>query len=234
MTNTKFQGTIGGEDYELFQLVIPHHDEFQQAVGNVVHKFANTQSAGEVINVVDIGAGTGLTTKMLLDADRRIKVTAIDDDERMIDIMKSIFLARVSLVQTDAIEALRQLPSNSVDIVASVYCIHNMPVDWRASLFIESYRVLRPGGLVVNGDKIAVENEAQHQGMIKRQFERFKRFNDIGRADLYKEWCEHYHQDDQIKFTETEQRGLLKAPGFKDIHNTYRTEMEAVFVAVKS
>jgi ubiquinone/menaquinone biosynthesis C-methylase UbiE len=232
MDDKKFSGVIG-EEYDLFQLVIQHHDEFQAHLGEIVSEFAS-KSKLEVIKVVEIGSGTGITTKVLLDTDPRMRVVAIDNEPKMEKSLASPPPDRVEFILDDALKVLQKMEESSVDVVASCYTIHNMPINWRASLFKEIYRVLRPCGIVVNADKIAVDDESEHQEILNRQLAAFVRFKDIGRADLYEEWYTHYNDDESVRFTEAEQVLLLKESGLTNIQRPYRQEMEAVFVAKKS
>ena len=208
MAHKKFNNVIGDE-YDLFQLVIPHHDEFQAQIGEIVHEFASGNTELVNIRVVEIGSGTGITTKVLLEADPRINVIAIDNEPKMEQSLVSLLPGRVEFILDDALEALRKMDESSVDVVASCYTIHNMPTDWRISLFKEIYRVLRTSGIVVNADKIAVDEPLLHQKMLVQQFKLFEKFKKINRGDLFIEWTKHYIEDDKIKFIEAEQSEVL-------------------------
>ena len=52
---------------------------------------------------------------------------------------------------------------------------------------------------------------------------------------MKQEWVEHHHYDDQdgIRMTEKELRGMLAETGFRDIQKVYRKHLEATFVARK-
>ncbi len=50
------------EEYDLFKLSVPHHDNFQEEIGIQILNFFNNQSQ---VKVIEIGCGTGITTKKI-------------------------------------------------------------------------------------------------------------------------------------------------------------------------
>jgi tRNA (cmo5U34)-methyltransferase len=233
MDSDRFANVLGDE-YNLFEKAVPHHDEFQDKVGEAIKDYAATLQS-DVISVVEGGCGTGLTTIRVLGADKRIKVVGIDNEEKTINQAKAIledFGDRVTLEQEDLLEALRKISDESVDIYTSVWVIHNLPPEYRAKLFPEIARVLKKGGLFINGDKYARDDQSTHQQDFDNQIKAFDAFDTIERPDLKKEWTDHYHQDEKIKISESEQIQILKDLGFKDIKVQYRKGMEAVITGI--
>jgi tRNA (cmo5U34)-methyltransferase len=233
-TETERFANVLGSEYNLFEKAVPHHDEFQDKVGETIKDYAATLQS-DVISVVEGGCGTGLTTIRVLGADKRIKVIGIDNEEKTIIQAKTIlgdFVDRVTLEQEDLLEALRKLPDKSVDIYTSVWVIHNLPPEYRAKLFPEIARVLKKGGLFINGDKYARDDESAYKQDFENQINAFDEFDKIERPDLKKEWTEHYRQDEKIKISESEQIKILEGLGFKDVKVQYRKGMEAIISAI--
>ena len=233
MNSDRFANVLG-QEYNLFNKSVPHHDEFQDKVGEIIKNYsASLQS--DVISVVEGGSGTGLTTVRILDANNRIKDIGIDNEEKTINQAKIILKEygdRVTLYKEDLLVALRKMPNESADIFTSVWVIHNLTPEYRVQLFSEIARVLKIGGLFVNGDKYARDDQKAHNQDLENQIKAFDVFDTIQRPDLKKEWTEHYQEDEKIKFTENQQNKILKDLGFKNIEIQFRKGMEAIISAI--
>lgn len=233
MNSDRFANVLG-EEYNLFNKSVPHHDEFQDKVGEIIKNYvASLQS--DTIFVVEGGSGTGLTTVRILDADRRIKVIGIDNEEKTINQGQTILKEygdRVDLQKKDLLEALQKMPSEFADIFTSVWVIHNLTPKYRERLFPEIARVLKIGGLFINGDKYARDEQVEYEKDLENQIKAFDVFDSFGRPNLKKEWTEHYQEDEKIKITENEQINTLKGLGFNNIDIEYRKGMEAIITCI--
>ncbi len=225
---------ILGKEYNLFKKAVPHHDEFQTKIGEVIKNYSNNLS-GDIL-VIDGGCGTGITTTKILEANSRIKVIGIDNEEKTIaqarEILKD-YDDRARIQKEDLLEALKKLADESVNIYVSVWVIHNLDPNYRSMLFTEIARILKKGGLFINGDKYARNEPNAHRHDLNAQIKAFDIFDKINRPDLKKEWTNHYLQDEKIKITETEQIKILEKLGFKDILVWYRQGMEAIITAIR-
>jgi ubiquinone/menaquinone biosynthesis C-methylase UbiE len=120
-----------------------------------------------VRRILDLACGTGLLTRLLLDRESELFVTAIDLDPQQIALARSSLLAHgnrlLSPTRHSAADAavpdrhgvelrvgsamdLDDIPSESVDLVTIGNAIHLMPD--RDRFLEEVLRVLRPGGLI--------------------------------------------------------------------------------------
>jgi tRNA (cmo5U34)-methyltransferase len=223
-----------GEEYDLFQKVVPHHDSFQAAIAEAIKVFALVCDGS--VRVVEVGVGTGITTKLILDVDTRIYVTGIDNEPRTLHIAREALThdaQRVNLIEQDMLNALRTMPNVSADIFASAYTLHNVAPEYRAALLQEVARILRPGGLFVNGDKYALDDAVAHDQSLKQQLKDFEKFTELGRPDLRDSWTKHYLEDDRIRMIESESKNQLAELGFGKIETVFRLGMEAVITAYK-
>ena len=75
----RFEGVIGGSEYDLLKLAMPHYDELQAQIGAVVREHLSSLMYHKRFKVLEIGPGSGITTKALLDCDPRITITAVDN-----------------------------------------------------------------------------------------------------------------------------------------------------------
>jgi len=152
-----FSGRIG-TDYDILKLICPMAAELSRQVGAFVAGLAAPPSGR--LAALEIGCGTGITTRALLGGREDLEVTAVDNEPTMLDqaqgnLAELLGSGRLRLAAADALTALRDLPSASIDVVASAYTIHNFLDDYRTLVLAEIFRVLRPGGTFVNGDRYA-------------------------------------------------------------------------------
>ncbi len=231
----RFSSNIGNE-YDLFGLSIPYHDDVQtETVATVKVHFAEDK---EEIKILEIGFGTGLTSEVILNSDPRVTLVAIDNESEMLNKAQGRLgtqRERLTLEIVDALSFLQTVADRSFDAVVSVWTLHNLESTVRDEIFKEIYRVLRDGGIFVNGDKIAVSDKVEHDEHLHWQLKQFNIFAEAGRPDLRKEWVEHYHEDEHPKriLIEDVMKSTLSNIGFKNCHITKRWYMDAVAVAYK-
>jgi ubiquinone/menaquinone biosynthesis C-methylase UbiE len=115
-------------------------------------------AAGTPLRVLDLGCGSGASTRALDDAwtaragvSEGLSVTGVDASDGMVEQARAKQWPRnVSFVVSDAVAYLGSLPTGSVDGVLAAYLLRNVPD--RARLVTEVARVLRPGGAFVVHD----------------------------------------------------------------------------------
>ena len=230
---------VGGSEYEWLVKVLTWYGDFQWDVGSVLQGVCSAQFSGaESIYVLELGTGTGLTTDEILKADPRIQVTSIDNEPAMLDVAKArlgdikSFEGRVFFVENDILIYLQSLGDRSVDGIVSVFTLHNFPLYLRKQILVEVARVLRPGGVVVFGDKFAQDDEMLHVADLASELANIGKLETfaiesegIGDVQLARhlrqlkaEWDTHYLDDDKIRGTVSEQTGILQAIGFAEIY----------------
>lgn len=234
MKNSIRFDTILGAEYQMLQYAYPHHDEFQQTVGQQVADFSKHLNTDH-FSIIEAGAGTGITTVQILNADPRVHVIAIDNSKVILDQGKEIlaeYSDRIEFQLGDLNEKLSTIPDKTVDGFVAVWTLHNLQPNYREITFAEIARVLKPGGFFVSGDKYAPDDLAQHKQELNEQLALFEKFATMGHSDLARAWVEHNKQDDLIRMTETEQYRQLEAQGFTHIKTVYRKKMEAIITAI--
>ncbi|MCH7850580.1 MAG: class I SAM-dependent methyltransferase [Nanoarchaeota archaeon] len=228
------------EELNLFKNACPHFDKLQKTVGRIIKKqFKNSNH--KTLNLIEIGCGTGNTTKILLACDKRISVTAIDIDNNALKYSKSILKdytkkKRVEFLTRDALRFLKSCKDTSFDIFTSVFTLHNFKKEYRNKLLRQISRVLKKEGLFINGDKYARENSAEQTKNLNHQLNKFKIFDKKNRPDLKKKWIKHYLKDEKVDIIMREKESIekMKSEGFKNIRIIYRRGMESILVAKKS
>jgi ubiquinone/menaquinone biosynthesis C-methylase UbiE len=235
LTNGGEFGVLGSE-YELFACAVPHHDEFQRRIGVYLRDILRNEGTVDSPLLIEIGTGTGLTTRNVLSALPDARVLSIEIDSAMLDAARPKLRdsgKRLQLINRDASDYLAELPSNSVDGIFSGFTIHNMPRDKRKALLGEAARVLRSGAPLVDGDKIAKDDDAAQSKDLADQIARFAIFDTVGRPELREYWTAHYRTDERNKMTEAEIITALAESGLRTPHVVWRAGMEAIVVATK-
>jgi tRNA (cmo5U34)-methyltransferase len=190
--------------------------------------------------VIDIGLGTGITTQTIVARNPGCLVRAVENEGSMLDqarlrLKLEIAIGSVEVHDGDALTYLRQLESNSVDVVASAYTIHNLTATYRAELEFQIFKVLRPGGLFVNNDKFAADDRGEYVKELAEQIVRFDVLKDLGFDDLRKLWIQHEIEDqepERIMWTGDALK-RLGSVGFLNASIVERIGQYAIVTAVK-
>jgi tRNA (cmo5U34)-methyltransferase len=234
----RFKGAMS-EEYRLIRLALPHFDELQRLVARAVEAYVPACRSNNV-QVLDLGCGDGVTSDMILSSRRDAVVTALDNEEQMVEqasknLREYIQEGRCAVVLHDALDYLRRQPNATLDILASALTLHNLHHTYRRSLHEEIYRVLKPGGLFVNADKYAPPDEQRFRELQVALGRFFDAFVPLGKLDLLREWVLHNVADqapDRVMKEEDTVQELTRI-GFQGIDVRCRNNMEAVLVASK-
>ncbi|MGZ4956421.1 MAG: class I SAM-dependent methyltransferase, partial [Methylobacter sp.] len=169
--NALFSGVIG-QDYELLNLICPLATQMSCLVGSAAGEyFAQTT---DHLTVVELGGGTGITTLSLLTASDKFNILSIDNEPVMQDqakkhLHKWTTEGKLAFCGDDALTALTNIATDSVDIVASAYTLHNFLNTYREEVIQEIFRILKPGGQFINGDRYGLDDISNHTRAIQEE-----------------------------------------------------------------
>ena len=233
-----FSGIIG-QEYRMLKLICPFAVEMSRLVGSEVAE--SCQDAPEILKVVELGGGTGITTLAILSASDYLCVQSIDNEPTMQDQAKQhlkgwVDAGRLTFCGDDALSALRKLADNSVNIVASAYTLHNFEGGYREQVIKECFRVLKPEGRFINGDRYALDNIDRHTRNIQQEVGGyFKVLTEIDRLDLLEQWIIHVLNDESENHIMRESLALrqLSNAGFQQVKVKSRQDVNALVTAVK-
>jgi len=232
-----FSGVIG-QDYELLKLICPLATEMSHLVGLAVAAYP---ASADTLNVVELGGGTGITTLSLLSAIDAVNVFSIDNAPTMQNQAKQhlkqwVDKDKLRFCGEDALTALKNMASNSVDIVASAYTLHNFLNTYRLDVITEIFRVLKPGGQFINGDRYGLDDISEHTRTVQQEVSAyFEVLTRINRLELLEQWIVHLFNDESenhVMRTSVALKQLADA-GFTDINLTHRLEVNALVTAIK-
>lgn len=233
-----FAGVIG-QDYQMLKLICPYATEMSRLVGVAVGEYAQTQTTA--INVVELGGGTGITTLSILSADQNLKLLSVDNEPTMQNQAKQNLqdwfeAGRLTFSGNDALSALQALDSNSVDVIASAYTLHNFRADYRQQVIVEMQRVLKANGQFINGDRYALDDASAHTRSTQQEVAGyFKVLTEINRLDLLEHWIIHLFNDESENHIMREALAIqqMTAAGFVNIQLQSRLQVNALLTAVK-
>ena len=233
-----FSGVIGKE-YDMLKLICPAAAEMSRLVGVKMAEIAGQCS--HPLDVLELGGGTGITTLSILLADEQLTVLSVDNEPTMQQQAKHslqnwINAGRLNFSADDALSALQQLPSASIDVIASAYTLHNFAAEYRRQAIQEMFRVLKPGGHFVNGDRYALDDSVAHTRATQQEVAGyFKVLTAMQRLDVLEHWVIHLFNDESENHIMREAIAVqqMTAAGFTRIELNSRLEMNALLTAVK-
>jgi tRNA (cmo5U34)-methyltransferase len=126
---------------------VPDYDRVQD-------ELARATDGVEARRVLELGTGTGVTSRRVLERHPSAELTGVDSSEHM--------LAVADLPGADLrLQDLRdELPEGPFDLVFSALAIHHLDGPGKADLFARVAAVLAPGGRFVMADVIVPEDPA--------------------------------------------------------------------------
>ena len=230
--------SVIGQDYDMLQLICPAATEMSRLVGNTVLAYPNT---AEPLQTVELGGGTGVTTLALLTAKDDMKIISVDNEPTMQEQAKQrlkqwVDEGRLTFSADDALTALQQLANDSVDIIASAYTLHNFLDHYRGQVIKEIFRVLKPNGQFINGDRYGLDDIGQHTRMVQKEISQyFKVLAPIKRIDLLEQWIIHLFNDESENHVMRESVAVqqLQNAGFVTITVSHRQAVNALVTAIK-
>lgn len=109
---------------------------------------------GQGLKFLEIGAGTGRTTRFVKSAFPKAKIVAVDLSDPYLKVAQKRLssVSKVDFLQADG--AKLPFQSEEFDAVYSVFLFHELPLETRKAVIQESYRVLKKGGFLGFVDSI--------------------------------------------------------------------------------
>ncbi|WP_028296020.1 class I SAM-dependent methyltransferase [Olivibacter sitiensis] len=133
--------------------LIPCYNDFY----SIALPLLKERKAGE--SLLDIGAGTGLFSYHIYQANPKLRFTLLDISPEMLEVAKERFagLGNFQYLETDY--SNKKLPGK-YDIIVSALSIHHLENDEKAKLYERIYEALNPDGLFINADQVKGRTDA--------------------------------------------------------------------------
>jgi tRNA (cmo5U34)-methyltransferase len=124
--------------FEMIYDEIPAYDELQ-------HVLADATRTVSAASILDLGSGTGVTARHVLDAHPGAALVGLDSSDHMLAHARTL----VPEASFTVGELEGELPPGPFDLVTSAFAIHHLDGAAKAELFGRIADVLRPGGRFV-------------------------------------------------------------------------------------
>lgn len=170
-----------------------------------------------------------------------INILSVDSEPTMQNQAKQALQAwceqgRLQFSSDDVLTALQALPSNSVDIIATAYTLHNFEHSHRQPVISEIYRVLKPGGQFINGDRYGLDDINQHTLTVQNEIaDYFQVLVQLNRLEVLEHWIIHLFNDESENHVmrTTPALNQLQAVGFSNLQLQHRQGVNALVTANK-
>lgn len=139
---------IVAQDYDMQRKqLIPCFDDFYGMALNLM------ESSKDTPHILDLGAGTGLLSGMLLQKYPNARLTLMDISEKMLRMARPRF-AGTDQVQYVVGDYTKHAFTSSYDMIISSLSIHHLTHADKKNVFGTVYKMLEPGGLFINADQV--------------------------------------------------------------------------------
>jgi tRNA (cmo5U34)-methyltransferase len=205
----------------LIPRLIPHYREQHDIILQLIHFETNAN-----IKVLDLGAGTGILSAMILQAFPQANVTAFDMAENMLKICQtnlSAFGERLTLQQGNFAE---DDFGSGYDLVVSGLAIHHLEREGKQQLFHKLFNSMNAGGILLIRDIVtgATPKLTEQYENLWRQYMKANGEDDAA-------WFQNYLKEDIPSSVEEQTKWLAEA-GFADAACHWRHLNFAIFGGV--
>jgi tRNA (cmo5U34)-methyltransferase len=116
--------------------------------------------------ILDIGAGTGLLSALLLQRYPDASLTLLDISEEMLKVAKKRFAGNKNIHYITGDYSTMSL-GGRYDLICSALSIHHLTHEDKRGLYQRIYDALNPGGVFVNADQAAGETPALERKYVQ-------------------------------------------------------------------
>lgn len=211
-------------DYDgLIPRLIPRYREQHDLILQLIPFETNAH-----IKVLDLGAGTGILSALILQAFPQANVLAFDIAEKMLKVCQtnlSAYQERLTLQQGNFAE---DNFGNGYDLVVSGLAIHHLDSAGKQTLFKKLFQSMNSGGILLIRDIVtaATPRLTEQYEQLWRQYMKANREDDAA-------WFQKYLEEDIPSSVEEQTRWLSEA-GFADTACHWRHLNFAIFGGVKA
>lgn len=193
--------------------LIPCFDDFY----TISVALATSDCVGKSPRILDLGAGTGLLSSMLIEKYPDAELTLIDLSGKMLEVAKArlAHTNRVNYIQADYTD---YAADDQFDIIISALSIHHLTDEGKAKLYRNSYRNLKRGGVFINADQV-LGSTPFIDSLYKKDWKSRVESSDLSQSDIQSA----YDRTALDKMTELNtQLNWLQESGFADVDCIYK------------
>ncbi|QYZ78068.1 class I SAM-dependent methyltransferase [Methanofollis formosanus] len=180
---------------------------------------------GEAPAILDVGAGTGLLSALLLQRYPQASVTLLDNATKMLAVAERRFAGRSRVHYLVGDYREEPLPRR-YDLIASALSIHHLEHEEKYTLYQRIFEALHPGGVFVNAEQVKGESAWQQE----RNFVYWDTFVNDGPLppETKQELLGRRDRLDRMEKLSVQLRWLTEI-GFVDVDVVYKNRPFAVF-----
>jgi predicted O-methyltransferase YrrM len=222
---------------EIFPLAVPTYADFRQTMLQHIAEWWQGQEP-QVAQALEIGTGTGIATEAVLSIHPGIEVTTIDSDPHAIEACLHRLQGFEQQFESHCIDALEYLESQSpgsIDLIFTVWTLHNIEAPKRSSILRGMRRCLADGGMIIIGDKFAYQKAQMQEAAFEAQKRLIRHhYDSANETKIGDDLLKHYDQDERRQFFMNDCIDTLKKHGgFETVRGAWRGGMEAIIIARK-
>ncbi|HDL02191.1 MAG TPA: class I SAM-dependent methyltransferase [candidate division Zixibacteria bacterium] len=148
----------------------------------------------KIINVIDLGCGTGTVSKQIKDSFPFATITCLDLAENMIE-MSKLKLADYSGIQYQVGDFRNYKFDDTYDVVVSSLALHHLVTDHdKIEFYQRIYDSLKSNGIFFNADVILGSSEQLQDTYMKKWKSFMKRH--VSEEEIEDKWLPQYREED--------------------------------------
>ena len=218
--------SLGAQGYDAVRRnLVPCFDGFYGSALDAITDWAGARTSAP-LDVLDLGAGTGLFSAMVLERLPGARIRLVDVSDAMLAQARQRFAgaagARVSI---EASDYTQQSLGGPWDLVVSALSIHHLDDGAKRALFARVCEALRPGGLFVNAEQVLGPTPAA-EARYRRLWDEQVLGSGVDRAE-YERAVERMGHDRCA--TLADQLEWMRAAGFVEIDCAFKQWRLAVY-----
>ncbi len=183
----------------------------------------------DAVDVLDLGAGTGLLSAFILESFPKARLTLVDASPEMLDIARERFASSSGPIDYVAGDYSRVLPQGEFHAVVSALSIHHLEEGEKLALWRRVLEALRPGGVFVNADQV-LGGTPEEEAFFREEWLREVRELGVSQADLA--GAQERMREDRMSTLQVQLDGLTQA-GFEQVGCLFQEKSFAVFTGRK-
>jgi tRNA (cmo5U34)-methyltransferase len=219
-----FNASIAYYD-DWMEKALPNYDEIFRTAQEIIPFAAQAE-----IDVLDLGAGTGLFSQHVLDKYPRGRFVLYDLADKMLSVAKERFQNAPQQFELIVGDYRAIQVSHDFDLVISSLSIHHLSDEEKQALFKAIYGLLRSPGMFINIDQIRGETEYLRDLYWRHWLEQVRRAEPSEqRIQESIERRTTYDRDALL----SDQLAWLREAGFANVDCVYKNYFVGVFMAMK-